>query len=110
MIRHALEIDNPRPALFYWNRNEDDAIFVRDLRDLADRFGFFELYGSRIDPNQKKKIWAFASRHHGAEAYVCGPEGFMEFVRSALLVKGFSEDSCSRNARPRPGIRAILWR
>jgi ferredoxin-NADP reductase len=97
MIRHAVEIDSRRVALFYWNRNRDDAIFVHDLRGLADRFSdrfeFAELYGSRTDPNQKHNICAFASRHHGAEAYLCGPEGFMEFVRSALLVEGFTEDS-----------------
>lgn len=37
----------------------------------------------------------------------------MEFVRSALLAKGFSEDTVfeERFARRRPyGIRAILWR
>lgn len=107
MIRHALEIDNRRVALFYWNRNEDDAIFLRDLRDLAgrfsDRFEFSELYGSRNDPDQKAKICSFASRHHGAEAYLCGPEGFMQAVRDALLAEGFSEDSVFEECFSRRG-------
>lgn len=97
MIRRALEIDNRRAALFYWNRGQDDAIFVHELRDLArlfsDRFEFTELYGSRADPNQKHNICAFAARHRGADAYLCGPEGFMAFARSALLVEGFPDDS-----------------
>jgi 3-ketosteroid 9alpha-monooxygenase subunit B len=97
MIRHAIEIANRPAALFYWNRGQDDAIFVHELRDLArccpGQFEFLELYGSRTDLNQKHSICAFASRHHGADAYLWGPEAFMAFVRNALLVEGFAEDS-----------------
>lgn len=97
MIRSAVEIDHRRAALFYWNRVRDDAIFVHELRDLtrrfSDQFEFVEFYGSRTDPNQKPSICSFASRHHGADAYLCGPEGYMAFVRSALLVEGFPEGS-----------------
>ena len=97
MIRSAVEINNRRAALFYWNRGEADAIFLQELRDLArrfpDRFEFSELYGSRTDPNQKHSICAFAARHRGADAYLCGPDGFMAFCRSALSVEGFPEDS-----------------
>ena len=97
MIRSAVEIDGRRTALFYWNRGEDDAIFLQELLDLAlrfsDRFEFSELYGSRSDSNQKPSICAFAARHRGADAYLCGTNGFMAICRSALMAEGFPADS-----------------
>jgi 3-ketosteroid 9alpha-monooxygenase subunit B len=97
MIRRAVESDNRRTALFYWNRGEDDAIFLHELRDLArrfpDRFEYSELYGRRTDSNQKRSICYFAARHRGADAYLCGPDGFMAFCRNVLRAEGFSEDA-----------------
>jgi 3-ketosteroid 9alpha-monooxygenase subunit B len=97
MIRHAIETDLRRVALLYWNRGEDDAIFLNTLRGFArrfsDRFEYIEQYGSRSDPQMKAAIADFVCRHRGADAYLCGPEGFMAIAKSHLVAEGFPDNT-----------------
>ncbi|WP_406816564.1 2Fe-2S iron-sulfur cluster-binding protein [Mycobacterium sp. M23085] len=96
LLRTALMDGKRRARLFYANRSRDSVIFDDALASLnrrhADRFVLrhhLDDDGGFVTPAE---IEAFVQDAGDADVYICGPNEFMETVRTALSVAGVPAD------------------
>ena len=102
MIRHRLAVRSTAPTrLLYSTRSQEEAIYRRELDDLAGRNGGLELiytltrqqpagwtgYRRRIDEELLREVaWPAQDR---ALAYICGPTQFVETAATSLVALGY---------------------
>ena len=96
LLRTALT-SGKRPArLFYANRSRDAVIFDEALASLATRHADRFVLHHHLDDNSgfvtPADIEAFVHDAAGADVYICGPNEFMETVRTALSAAGVPAD------------------
>jgi 3-ketosteroid 9alpha-monooxygenase subunit B len=96
LLKAALAGTTRRVRLLYANRDRDSVIFGADLAALAARHpGRLEV-AHRLDVEDgfvdAAAIGDFLADGDGAEAYVCGPEPFMDVVEGSLLSRGLAPD------------------
>lgn len=96
LLKAALAGGRRRVRLLYANRDRDSVIFGAELDALASAHpGRLELV-HRLDVEDgfvdADAVGDFLGDHGGAEAYVCGPEPFMDVVEGALLSRGVAPD------------------
>jgi ring-1,2-phenylacetyl-CoA epoxidase subunit PaaE len=92
-----------RVTLLFVNRSAADAMFLDELADMKDRFlqrfavwhvftregRDIDLLSGRIDTERADELISGGILAHDADAfYLCGPIGFVESVRVALLRRG----------------------
>lgn len=107
LMKWALhKIPGSQCALLYANRNENSIIFHRELKELNEKFtGRFRFEYILSQP--MKTFDGMTGRLHGPQVhqfledidcskaayfYMCGPEGFMNTIESALEIYGVDRD------------------
>lgn len=92
LLRTALVCGTRGARLFYANRNRDAVIFDEALKTLekrhADRFVLHHHLDDQRGFATQADIAAFVENTDGADFYVCGPNEFMDTVRTALGAAG----------------------
>jgi ring-1,2-phenylacetyl-CoA epoxidase subunit PaaE len=92
-------------TLGFCNRNETSIIYARELSDLREQFkGRFEIHHLLSKPTDSwqgargrctehwlQKINTTQSPKFATEFYLCGPDGFMDVVRTSLMNLGVSK-------------------
>ncbi|OBK99483.1 ferredoxin--NADP reductase [Mycobacterium sp. 1165178.9] len=96
LLRTALMSGERATRLFYANRSRDAVIFDEALASLSTRHaGRFVLH-HHLDDNRgfvtPADIEAFVRDAGDADVYICGPNEFMETVRTALSAAGLPAD------------------
>lgn len=94
IIKSALHSSSRRIRLYYANRDRSSIIFENELLNLAQRHpARFELI-NHLDIEQglttRGEILTAMTGFDDAEAYLCGPTPFMNFVEQTLLSAGMS--------------------
>ncbi|MEN3307630.1 MAG: 3-ketosteroid 9alpha-monooxygenase subunit [Micromonosporaceae bacterium] len=88
IIKSALSEGDGHVALVYANRDQRSVIFGADLRDLAarhpDRLRVHHWLDAVCGPPTVDRLVPLLRPFAGREAFVCGPEPFMEAARKAL--------------------------
>lgn len=96
LLRTGLSSGARRARLFYANRNRDAVIFDGALESLTARHGDrFVLHHHLDDRNgfaTRADVEAFTHDAGDADFYVCGPNEFMDTVRTALTGAGVAAD------------------
>ncbi len=92
LVKTALATTDRRVLLLAANRDAGSVIFETALTELAARHpGRFEVH-HHLDAHggflTAPQITDFASGHHDADFYICGPDPFMDLVERALLDRG----------------------
>jgi 3-ketosteroid 9alpha-monooxygenase subunit B len=100
ILKTALEVHHERVLLIYANRSSESVMFASTLADLLQRF-----------PTRLEVIHWFESDHGlptatglrdlvtpspDSDAYLCGPEVFMNLAHDALVDTGLSPDAIHR--------------
>ncbi|MAY84367.1 MAG: phenylacetic acid degradation protein [Flavobacteriales bacterium] len=98
ILKQYLKEGSSRVYLFYGNTTQEDIIFKDELESLraqnADRMmvqHYLSGDGERLDKERVKSLVGNAPKGV-ADYYVCGPEGMMNTVLSALEEAGASKD------------------
>lgn len=93
IIKSALHEGSGQIILFYANRDERSIIFASELRTLArnypDRLMIYHWLTSVQDIPTIAELAALARPFTGFEAFICGPEPFMDCAAAALSSLGF---------------------
>ncbi len=96
LLRTALTSGTRSARLFYANRNRDAVIFDESLEALerqhADRFVLHHHLDDQSGFATQADVAAFVQDADGADFYVCGPNEFMDTVRTALCAAGVPAD------------------
>ncbi|MEV0248116.1 ferredoxin--NADP reductase [Nocardia sp. NPDC050712] len=108
LTKSALASTDRQVRLLCADRDQPSVLFEAALRELAERYpGRLEVI-RHLDSDRgfltPDQVRAFVGADAHADAYVCGPEAFMEMIENALPGPGlvFSE----RFGAPAPGITA----
>lgn len=92
LLRAALASGTRRARLFYANRHRDAVIFNEALETLerrhADRFVLHHHLDDQSGFVTQADIAAFVENIDSTDFYICGPNEFMETVRTALDTAG----------------------
>ncbi|OBF67037.1 ferredoxin [Mycobacterium sp. 852002-51971_SCH5477799-a] len=96
LVRTALASGNRATRLFYANRSRESVIFDAALASLRTRHADRFVLHHHLDDNTgfvtRADIEAFVRDAAEADVYICGPNEFMETVRTALSATGVPED------------------
>lgn len=96
LLRTALASGTRGARLFYANRNRDAVIFDEALQELerrhADRFVLHHHLDDHSGFATQTDIAAFVENTGDADFYICGPNEFMDTVRTALGAAGVPVD------------------
>lgn len=96
LLRTALASGNRKARLFYANRSRDAVIFDEALASLnaryADRFVLYHHLDDHSGFVAPADVEAFVREAGDADVYLCGPNEFMETVRTALSASGVPAD------------------
>jgi ferredoxin-NADP reductase len=96
LLRTALMCGKRAARLFYANRSREAVIFDKALASLITRHADRFVLHHHLDDNSgfvtQADIEAFVRDAGDADVYVCGPNEFMETVRSALSAAGVPAD------------------
>jgi len=106
MLRQATHDASPRPlALLYSNRRPEDAAFLHELQQLAQRNPHLRLIATMTQMEQSRQPWDgdtgpidAAKVRRAAEGYdkpvyyLAGPPGLVDFLRDLLEDAGVDED------------------
>jgi ferredoxin-NADP reductase len=96
LLRTALTSGKRAARLFYANRSRDAVIFDEALASLSMRHGDRFVLRHHLDDNSgfvtQADIEAFVQDAADADVYICGPNEFMETVRTALSAAGVPAD------------------
>lgn len=96
LLRTALTSSTRTARLFYANRSRDSVIFNDALASLsarhADRFVLHHHLDDQSGFVAPADIEAFVRDAGDADVYICGPNEFMETVRTALSASGVPAD------------------
>ncbi|OBB95005.1 ferredoxin--NADP reductase [Mycobacterium sp. 852002-40037_SCH5390672] len=92
LLRTALMSGKRATRLFYANRSRDAVIFDEALASLNTRHADRFVLHHHLDDNSgfvtQAEIEAFVQDAGDADVYICGPNEFMETVRTALRATG----------------------
>lgn len=95
ILKASLARGRSQVALFYASRDEQSVIFAGELRELQREYGdrlvvvhWLESLQGLPDPGIAGHLAPFAAR----EAYVCGPQPFMELTEQVLIGLGAAPD------------------
>ncbi len=93
ILKSALHEGSGQIMLIYANRDERSVIFARELRALAraypNRLMLYHWLNSVQDIPTIAELAALARPFTGFEAFICGPEPFMDCAAAALSSVGF---------------------
>lgn len=96
LLRTALMSGTRATRLFYANRSRDAVIFDEALASLAarhaDRFVLHHHLDDHTGFVTRADIEAFVRDAGDADVYICGPNEFMEIVRTAVCAAGVPAD------------------
>lgn len=96
LLRTALVSGSRAARLFYANRSRDAVIFDEALASLRTRYADRFVLHHHLDVDSgfvtQADIEAFVRDTGDADVYICGPNEFMEIVRSALSSAGLPGD------------------
>ncbi len=96
LLRTALLAGKRATRLFYANRSRDAVIFDEALASLNTRHADRFVLHHHLDDNggfvTQADIEAFVRGAGDADVYICGPNEFMETVRTALSAAGMPAD------------------
>lgn len=96
LLRTALMSGTRATRLFYANRSRDAVIFDEALAALATRHADRFVLHHHLDDNSgfvtRADVEAFVRDAGDADVYICGPNAFMEIVRTALCEAGVPAD------------------
>ncbi|MDT5229471.1 MAG: 3-ketosteroid 9alpha-monooxygenase subunit [Mycobacterium sp.] len=88
LAKSALASTDRTVRILSADRDRSSVIFEAEIDDLVERYpGRFAVYRHLDDEHgllDSAGVENFVGPHTGADCYVCGPEGFMAVVRSAL--------------------------
>jgi 3-ketosteroid 9alpha-monooxygenase subunit B len=93
LARQALAEGAPDVSLFYANRDQATAMLVEELEALSkvakDRFRIRSWLDDRDGLPTQAILHSAVAGFESAHVYLCGPEPFMQAVRTCLLEAGF---------------------
>ncbi len=104
MVYHLKEQGMPRNTRFYFGaRTEDDLFYVRDMRNIEEKYPNFKFYIALSEPQQQNDwegetgfITDVVKKYEGsledAEGYLCGPPPMLDAAISVLTEKGMPEE------------------
>jgi len=106
MLEQAAHDGSPRPlALLYSNRRPEDAAFVPELKQLAQRNPHFRLIATMTGMEQSHLPWdgdrglvdsakveRACAGYDDPVYYLAGPPGMVDFLRTLLETAGVDED------------------
>ncbi len=88
ILKSALERGTGRVVLIYANRDEQSVIFARELAKLGSRYGDRLVVVHWLESLQglptEAHLRALATPFTSHEAFICGPEPFMDAARTVL--------------------------
>ena len=97
MMRTLATQKDTRPFYLDWSAPQlEDFVFQTELNFLQKKFPNFKV---RLNPTRTQgrltleKVQANYSYSEGSVAFLCGPQGYMNAVRSHLLAAGWSENN-----------------
>lgn len=95
LIKECIQNNCSKISLHFGNRTEADAMFKSELDQLAQEYPGFEVQyhyssqGQRIDSSAVKN---HAMNGMCEQYFICGPEGFNEEIKNALLNLGLKDE------------------
>lgn len=98
ILKSYLKAGGPRVYLFYGNRSEEDIIFKKELEAIraqhADKFMIMNYLSSNGERLDKERCMSLVGNAQAgmADYYICGPEGMINSVRSALETAGLPQE------------------
>lgn len=99
LIEHALAGETVESIALYWSATRPDGHYLdnhcRAWRDALDDFSYTPLhasYPSSAAQDAVRQVLADLTDISGRDAYLAGPEAFVEAARSALLAAGLPAD------------------